>query len=341
ENWSKVRLDIEGTYELTDIIWDGRRYVMVGSREEVIDQEYIYHGFIAVTENLVEFNIIYVAADEYSRYYAVIEKDGKYIIISREHSSTLNGGVIVERIGDIENWASCLTKKIAEMSYEVKVIQNGWTHWETHYVNVTNECKITIAKNNLGGILYLDFRKYKGDNTERVKTVYWTPDWNTFGGIDSSEILSCFACKGKTYFYNRDRILFKVNTDIGEKYNTGSNVFYTDAVYYDKCEIFLNENGIVIVRNKEDISEKTENDLIEITYDFSMKLIVKAFTGLYILGTGGNILKSNNEAKNEEALAVKTMSAFKALYDARLYTDEKYTALEARIAALETAGTES
>lgn len=206
---------------------------------------------------------------------------------------------------------------------------------------MTNECKIIIAKNNLGGILYLDFRKYEGNNTERVKHVYWTPDWNTFGWFDSSGILSCFACKGKTYFYNIDRILFKVNTDIGEKYNTGSNVFYTDAVYYDKCEIFLNEYGIVIVRNKEDISEKTEDDLIEITYDFSMKLIVKAFTGLYILGTGGNILKSNNEAKNEEALAVKTMSASKALYDARLYTDEKYNALEARIAALETAGTES
>lgn len=129
ENWSKVRLDIEGTYELTDIIWDGRRYVMVGSREEIVDQKYIYHGFIAVTENLAEFNIIYAAADEYSRYYAVIETDGKYIIISREHSSVLDGGVIVEKIGDIENWDSCLTKKLQKCLILFRVLkmagQNG------------------------------------------------------------------------------------------------------------------------------------------------------------------------------------------------------------------------
>lgn len=344
ENWTKMRLDIEGTYELADIIWDGRRYVMVGSREEIVEQEYIYHGFIAVTENLMDFNIIH-AQDEYSRYYAVIEKDGKYIVISKESYTNANEtyGCISANTGSIENWDSHLTKVISDLKYRIYI---NSTTTGNDYAKVTCECKIIVVKNNRGGLLYVWF-SHKGDYSPTTN-IYWTPDWHIFennGGGDArtngnNVILSGFECRGKAYFCYTDKRLVRVDTDTGEKFNIGATVNYTDALYYDKCEIYLNEYGIVVVRNGENVNEKSLDDLIEITYDFSMELIVKAFAGLYIFGTGCNILKSNSEVNNEEALAVKTMSASKALYDARNYTDEKYNALEARIAALETAGME-
>lgn len=331
ENWSKVQLDIEGTYELTDVIWDGRRYVMVGSCEEIVDQEYIYHGFIVVTEDLMDFNIIH-ANDEYSRYYAVIEKDGKYIVISKESAVNRSYGAINANIGSIENWDSRLKEQITTLEYPTYI--NATTTGQD-FAKVTCDCQIIIAKNTRGGILYVKF--FHDGRYSPTERTYWTQDWHAFNGrlSFSGNLMAGFECKGKIYVYTSDNLLFKVNTDTGEKYNAGGDVFYKNAVYYDKSEIFLNEYGIVIVRNGENISEKTEDDLIEITYDFSMELIIKAFTGLYIFGTGGNILKSNNEVNNEEALSVKTMSAYKALYDAKLYTDEKYAALEARITELE------
>ncbi len=341
ENWTKIRLDIEGTYELADIIWDGRRFVMVGSREEIVEQEYIYHGFIAVTENFIDFNIIH-AQDEYSRYYAVIEKDEKYTVISKESSLDKKHGVINANTGSIENWDSHLTEEIEHFQYRTYV---NPTTTSSANAKVTCDCKIIVVKNNRGGLLYVWF-SHEGSYSPTTST-YWTPDWHTFkrnGGGDgktgNDEILAGFECRGKTFFCYTDKRLVRVDMDTGEKFNLGATVGYTDAVYYDKCEVYLNEYGIVIVRNGENVNEKSLDDLIEITYDFSMELIVKAFAGLYIFGTGGNILKSNSEVKNEEALAVKTMSASKALYDAKNYTDEKYNALEARIAALETAGME-
>lgn len=75
--------------------------------------------------------------------------------------------------------------------------------------------------------------------------------------------------------------------------------------------------------------------MVEITYDFSMKYIVKAFNKMYIFGTGGNILVSSNENRNEDSLAVQTMSAMRALYDAKIYTNEKYEELDTRLTELE------
>lgn len=329
ENWSKVRLEIEGTYELTDIIWDGRYYVMVGNCEEIIDQSFVYHGFIAVTENLTDFNIIYEsAANRYIRYHAVIEQDGKYTVISEEHGNKYNqdGHYVKALIGMIENWENCVR-------YTINMITEGKAY---------NRCKIIVGKNAHSGMIY---EEYKNEFAELKTIELVTMDWKIFNSItnrNQDKILSTFECKGILYCFtdNSAYNLIKLDRQLERTQWKVMNVPFTDAVYYDKCEIFLTEFGLVIVRKEEYLQEKTLEDLIEITYDFSMQYIVKAFNRLYILGTGGNILKSNNEVNNEEALAVKTMSASKALYDARLYTDEKYNALEARIAALETVVTE-
>ena len=83
------------------------------------------------------------------------------------------------------------------------------------------------------------------------------------------------------------------------------------------------------------LAEKTIEELIDITYDFSITNIIKAFGKLYLFGTNGHILVSSDEIKNENAISVKTMSANKALYEAKEYTDKKYKELEERVARLE------
>ncbi len=347
ENWSTIRLDIEGTYELNDIIWDGRRYIAVGSREEIVEQEYIYHGFIAVTENLADFTVIH-ADNDYSRYFAVVEKNGKYIVISKEFSQSDEGAYICTNTGDIENWGSCYKSIICVLQYEVRTSVGGSTSVSYKYAEKTADCKVMMVKNFHGGILCVEFARRWASNSIWEYIVLVTSGWNDFGAIsvgtpgkiEDCKILTGFECRGNVYFINSNKQgnLVKVDTNTSETYRTDSSVCYVDAIYYDKSDVFLSEFGMMIVRKGEHVSEKVPEDLIEITYDFSMKLIVKAFTGLYILGSGGNILKSSNEVKNEEALAVRTMSATKALYDAKAYTNEKYKMLEERIAVLEMAG---
>ena len=75
--------------------------------------------------------------------------------------------------------------------------------------------------------------------------------------------------------------------------------------------------------------------MIEIAPELTMNCITKAFGQLYIFGNQGVILKSSVETNNEEVIIVQAISAKKALLDSKKYTDERYAALEERIAALE------
>lgn len=81
--------------------------------------------------------------------------------------------------------------------------------------------------------------------------------------------------------------------------------------------------------------DKTLDDLVEIAPELTMNCITKAFGQLYIFGNRGAILKSSVETNNEDTVTVQTLSAKKALADAKIYVDERYAELEARIAALE------
>ena len=49
-------------------------------------------------------------------------------------------------------------------------------------------------------------------------------------------------------------------------------------------------------------------------------------------------MESSTETGNEAGIAVQTMSAKKALADAKAYADARYAELEERIAALEALG---
>ena len=107
------------------------------------------------------------------------------------------------------------------------------------------------------------------------------------------------------------------------------------GVYFNGCELFINNHEMLVVRKGESIADKTVDDLIEIAPEMILNCITKAFGQLYIFGNQGVILRSSVEINNENAIAVQTLSAKKALADAKAYADSRYAELEARIAELE------
>ena len=113
------------------------------------------------------------------------------------------------------------------------------------------------------------------------------------------------------------------------------NWMFSDGVYYNGCQLFINNHSMLIVKKGESIGEKTLDDLVEIAPEATMTFIEKAFGRLFIFGNQGLILKSTTEVNNKEAITVQHLSAKQALAQSKIYTDEQVTSLEARIAALE------
>ena len=178
------------------------------------------------------------------------------------------------------------------------------------------------------GNSYLSLEKYNGEGTNGKPVI-------------ASNMFRIFECKDSLYYItlaeeqNRLVRLKGFSDGSGSVVCVGGEWGFVDAVYFNKCEIFINAHQMSVVKPGESIADKTEKDLVDISFDFSLISIVKAFEKLYIFGTNGNILVSSDEIKNESAIAVKTMSAIKALYDAKEYTDKRCEALEERIAVLE------
>lgn len=330
ENWKKTQIDTEGDYELEDIIWTGSQYIIAGNRKEIVleeDSTFMYHGMVITSENLVDFIIDEDADNTYSRYYAIVEKDGSHIIISKEYNRSVDeAGVYAVT----KNNSGSVKKLIATLRTYVG-----------QRITCSNKYEVVVAKNNGSGAIYVGGSI---DSAGISYCIYRTSDWMEYYGEHMSgtayDFLSMFECKGYLYYcdingnlgYSLYKIVSNVRVDLIYK---GKPLFFIDAVYINKCEIFLTKNSLLVIRNGDSITDKMESDLIEITYDFEIKFIKKAFNKLYIFGAGGNILVSCDGAQNDEISAVKTMSAIKALYDAKAYTDEKYAALEARIIELE------
>lgn len=344
ENWRKTRIETEGSYELEDIIWTGSRYVMVGNRKELVTESglgntdsnntttsYKYHGIIVISQQLTEFSIEEDQENFYSRYYAVVDKDGDYIIISKEYKK-MDGDKHDPNGGGVYAVTKSESGRVKQKIAECTVYQNS----ECYHFNMV---KVIVAKNNGGGAVFV----VEENNGTSSYGVYKTSDWAKYHGYKTSstayDFLAIFECKGYLYYceaqgngYYLSKIISISTVDIICK---DIPVFFVDAVYFNKCEIFLTRNSMLVIRAGESIAEKIADGLIEITYDFEIKFIEKAFNKLFIFGAGGNILSSSDETQNNEGIAVKTMSATKALFDARAYTDERYAALEARIIELE------
>lgn len=325
ENWEVTRLDLEDRYELSDIIWDGSRYVMVGSKAE----GEIVHGLIAVSDDLADFTIT-IETDCYcSKYFTILKKDSGYILISAESGKARTIGTEIKfmsRVGDLTDWES-------EVSIPIGFPSNGKYYLPEYFDRIY----VGAAKKTNGFLLYLKYPIYS--TTSVGHHVYASPDGvefisfckqgtNTGDKPYNQQMVSVFECKDSLYFlwihtdfsYGLHKII-----GIGEEavMTTGINFAFVDAVYFNKCEIFINNHEMLVINPGERISDKTLDNLVEITYDFSMTSIVKAFGKLYVFGTDGKVLVSGDEMENEESTSVKTMSAAKALYDAKAYTDKK------------------
>ena len=157
--------------------------------------------------------------------------------------------------------------------------------------------------------------------------------------------MNVYECKDNLFYesmvttdnYRMVKVLTSNETSI---LSTEQNFAFVDGVYFNDCQIFINNHKMLVVKKKESIADKTLDDLIEIAPEFTMNCITKAFGQIYIFGNRGVILKSSVETNNEEAIAVQILSAKKALQDAKKYTDRQYAVLEARIIALESGGAE-
>lgn len=359
ENWEKRRLGLEDDYRLNDMIWDGERFVFVGSHTD--NKTYI-SGLVAMSENLTDFEIKTNVNDEdyfglnaqYMSFLGIILKDGQYSVIYaylRESGTSMFGQTyyMVAAVTDLKSFATKMEIGDCPTYYKGSVA--------AQCMNLFNGTTLKLSKKAGKIIMYIKCLAYASSGsyitnpTDTSHNIFVSSNGIVFSTVLNVEgkrekiedIFSVFESKDSFYYMstsadynyklvklsgNLDELIMTTNIDFG----------FIDAVYFNKCEIFINGHQMLIVRPGEKLIDKLLGDLTEITYDFSMTSIVKAFNKLYIFGTEGSALVSSDEIKNEEALAVKTMSASKALYDAKTYTDEKYMALEARITALETAG---
>lgn len=352
ENWECKKLELENGdfFELTDIVYGNGKYVIVGYHT---DQETYIHGLIVTTADLIEYQIKTSAETEeyfnssslYTKFVSVSVVDNSFVICyigCKKISSTSKMEVsIYAAFTDMKD-----TTTINQIDSGIEV-ENS----RINFKNITENTTFQIAKKTNGDFIYYRKTCY---NNKYFHSLYVSNKGTGFRNLIpvdlseavmghtnlSADLFSVFECKDNLYYASNTSYLdYEVAKIIGgtEKVAISTNIIYefVNATYFDKCEVFINSHEMLVVKRGESLENKTLQDMVEITYDFSMKYIVKAFNKMYIFGTGGNILVSSNENRNEDSLAVQTMSAMRALYDAKIYTNEKYEELDTRLTELE------
>lgn len=324
EVWNVLTLEY-AECRLNDIEWDGRRFLLVGCYVKE-DSNNETTGLIVATTNFEAMETITLPEYAYKEYYLISSKNGKYVLVAKYDSylCVVTSSSMSDIIGH-------------EQLY--------------NYTASTPGVQDCVAVKNSSGILvyYRLFQPAKYSSPDisshfikRIidEGIISLRDYSEDFKYNHSKVFTLFECKDILYFLG---LLAKNNYSLNEVtnageimvMNTGQNFMFKDGVYFNDCEVFINSHEMLVVKKGERIAEKTLNDLIEIEPELTMNCITKAFGQLFIFGNQGVILKSSVETNNENAIAVQTLSAKKALYDAKQYTDDRYAALEARIAALE------
>lgn len=374
ENWITADLQTESGYKILDGLWDGMRFVFVGSHDVTAER---CNGMVVITEEFKSYTVLY---DCTGSGYEEDKDDPNSIGVSdayikgaycgRLYAVALNEDATYTVLGTIQNsrqgnsyYMYLAAGRLDDLKYKCKIGRTGYASQSTAtnhkgkdlmdviYVDAakkSNEflfyAKYPDKTSGGNGISYYSHIVGRSCNGNTYTELENYPDSGNVMSTENYDVkrFNVFECKDSLYYMSvksTPNNLIKLLGSSGNSkstMSTGIDYAFVNAVYFNKSEIFINDHQMLIVGSGENVSDKTLDDLVEITYDFSLSSIVKAFDKLYVFGTGGNILVSNDEVKNEEALAVKTMSATKALYDAKIYTDEKYEVLEARITALET-----
>lgn len=321
EVWTVWVLEYENC-RLHDIDFDGSNFILVGSyiETETLQQKYL----IIITSDFISYERKEIISDEeYVDCWAVYPKNGKHIFISQSKTRSilhillcdLSDGICEEALFFSEGPNVPSTISIAKNSRDI-ILTGADSDSKKHSVNkISTDTLIAAELSSL--------------DTDQTITQEW-----------KVKKVSTFECKDELYYAAFEAAAsykFAKLLSSGEEMlmSRDINYMFVDGVYFDGCQIFINAHEMLIVKKGENIADKTYDDLIEIAPELTMNCITKAFGQLYIFGNQGVILKSSAEANNDEAIAVQTLSAKRALNEAKIYTDERFVALEARITALE------
>lgn len=325
--------------KLDDIEWDGSRFILVGSHTVTTGERESTFGLILATDNFSSFSKVSMQSDddEYDtvrnsykydqEYYAVHIQNGRYYILACRYDNKtislhLYESDLADRWGRIKVLTSdvrCGTVLAAKNSSEMLVCFNAYNY-------------------SYGASAYCNHvYKINGSNATMVKLLK--------KNIADVPLVFAISCKDTLYYMSTlalDNYEFAKVSEANEVFSlsTEKNFALKSGVYFNGCELFINAHEMLVVKKGESIADKTLDDLIEIAPELTMNCITKAFGQLFIFGNQGAILKSSVGTNNESAITVQTISAKKALADAKQYTDEQYAVLEARVAALEGALTE-
>nr|WP_296464395.1 hypothetical protein [uncultured Acetatifactor sp.] len=320
EVWGALTLEYEGCH-LNDIDWDGERFLIVGRYMDAAISDAESSALMVATSDfrtLEKLGPLQVSQGKYyMEYYAVMPQNGEYVVLAR--NDRLVYALFTDLVG------------VKDSSY----LENGTTE--------ATGVKCCITAKNSGWMLAMVCATGRFASGRGAFSRIYYDRVVSGSSNDSSDTTAVFECKDRLYFMNRtaggDYRLGRY-TDSGEvlAMSTGKDFGFIDGVYFDGCEIFINYHEALVVRKGESIAEKTVEDMLEIAPEMQMNCISKAFGRLYVFGNQGLILESSTETGNEAGIAVQTMSAKKALADAKAYADARYAELEERIAALEALG---
>lgn len=331
ENWDEALFEENAEYKIVDVVWDGKRFVFAANDPVII-----------TTEDFQEYKRYAIAGVK--RLYAIFyNADSTYTVIAAKMT--------------VCSFSTVFCKGTLEDMKTVTIIDNVTYSAEEECLMAINNLYIKTAHSSNILICYVKAKanfpdRYShqvgisedGTSVKKLLVSYGTAaGGNLPDGIyyEASNKYKVFSFKNAVYYMdtleeNKELIRLKdLSDEKGDVVSAGKDWGFIGGVYFNKCDVLVNANQMLVVRSGEHLADKAIEDLIDITYDFAITNIIKAFEKIYLFGTGGHILVSSNEIKNENALAVKTMSASKALYEAKKYADEKCKELEERVARLE------
>lgn len=336
EVWQTSVLEYEDC-KLNDIEWDGSRFILVGSHTDTIEGMESTFGLIFTTDNFSNYTNVSMESedDQYgtnkhydSEYYAVYVQNGRYYILACRYNNNQLGLCLYE-------------SNLMDIWIRINIYTHNIKSGSVLTAKNSSEMLVCFnAENNRTGSYYgypNYVYKVNGGNIANIKTLEKKPT--------NVPMVFAIECKDNLYYMSTlalDNYEFAKVSEANETFSmsTEKNYAFKSGVYFNGCELFINNHEMLIVKKGESIADKTLDDLIEIAPEHTMNCITKAFGQLFIFGNQGAILKSSVETNNESAITVQTISAKKALSDAKQYTDEQFAILEARIAALEGGTTE-
>lgn len=323
ENWEWQSV---GDYVFCDILWDGARFIIVGGHNED-GKDY---GLIIITTDFTDLDVRTKCTDSDAsnqyRFFGIAKVNNKYAVMVQQNGSSQQQ--LISWVGDLDTWD---TKTVIR-----KVIRNGSFSWTAFHVE--------LVRNTSGFMLYA---KGTGNNSGYSHDVYTSSDgvvFNNQATLTSTSTnainnwIKVMSLRDELYFmylvndqtYNIYKVLSAMDRVL---VSTGINYQFVGGAYYDNTLVFINNHNMLLVKNNESLTDKALSDMFEISYDYSFNSIIKAFDKLYILCNQGYILMSDAEGKSSETTAVSTMSARRALFDAKKYTDEQLNGIRLEVTA--------